>query len=126
MATETVERRSLRVVTLRPVVLLVQDYVGKLEGYHPETPALQDVHRQYIGVWRSHQLACETIVEAMEKRDYVLLSKGTKNLNEARSALLTVLDGLSELLVESGLRSPPETGSPSSAAPRGPFPPGNE
>jgi hypothetical protein len=108
--------------TLSPVVSLVQDYVGRLENYQPQTPTLQTVHQHYVGAWRFHHLACTTIVEAMEKKDYILLAQGTKGLREARSTLLDVLDGLSQLLVESGLR--PEEQSPGPAtAPRGsPFP----
>ena len=92
--------------TLRPIVSIAQDYVRELEGYQPETLTLQDVHRQYIEAWRSHHLACATIVEAMEKQDYILLAKGTEGLREARMSLRDVLAGLSQLLVQSGLRSP--------------------
>jgi hypothetical protein len=92
--------------TLRPVILIVQDYLKELESYQPETSALRDLHQQYIEAWRSHYLACATIVEAMEKKDYVLLAKGTEDIRGARAALLDALAGLSQLLVEAGLRSP--------------------
>ncbi len=108
---ETVERSYYAddhfvLSTLKPVVSLAQDYVGKLEDYEPQTLLLQGLHRRYIEAWRSHELACRTIVEAMEKKDYILLAKGTQELRRARSALRDVLAELYRLMRKEEILSP--------------------
>src|SRR4029453_12610155 len=98
------------VETLKPVIGVTRDYVQQLENYQPHTPALYNVHQEYIEAWRAHSFAMAELVDAVEKKDYVQLAKANNDLLEAQRSVSDALADLARLLREAGLRTetPPE------------------
>ena len=110
---------DLVINTLRPVVGVSQEYVQHLESYQPQTPPLRNVHLEYVEAWRAHYLAIASIVDSMEKKDYIQLSQANNDLLEAQRSVSDALADLARLMREAGLRSD----SPG-AQPPAPPPPG--
>lgn len=96
--------------TLKPVIGVAQQYVEQLESYHPNTPPLHNVHQEYIEAWRAHYFAMASLVDAVEKKDYVQLAKANNDLLEAQRSVSDALADLARLLREAGIRSetPPD------------------
>jgi hypothetical protein len=113
---------ELVIDTLRPIVGVSQEYVQQLENYHPQTPPLRNVHLEYVEAWRAHYLAIASIVDSMEKKDYILLSQANNDLLEAQRSVSDALADLARLMREAGLRAGPSGDQPS--APPAPPPPG--
>jgi hypothetical protein len=91
--------------TLRPVVGVSQEYVQQLENYQPRTPPLRNVHLEYIEAWRAHYLALASIIDSVEKKDYIQLAKSNNDLLEAQRSVSDALADLARLMREAGLRS---------------------
>ena len=94
------------ITTLKPIVGITQQYVQKLETYHPHEKPLQNVHQEYIEAWRAHQFALAAIIACVEKKDYVQLAKANSDLQEAQRSVSDALSNLATLLQRAGLRSP--------------------
>ena len=90
--------------TLRPIVGVSQEYVQQLENYHPQTPPLRNVHLEYVEAWRAHYLAIASIVDSVEKKDYIQLSQANNDLLEAQRSVSDTLADLARLMREAGLR----------------------
>ena len=100
------------VETLKPVIGVTRDYVQQLENYQPHTPALYNVHQEYIEAWRAHSFAMDELVDAVEKKDYVQLAKANNDLLEAQRSVSDALADLARLLREAGLRAETPTEPP--------------
>lgn len=98
--------------TLKPIVGVAQQYVGQLESYQPRTPPLYNVHQEYIEAWRAHYFAMASLVDAVEKKDYVQLAKANNDLLEAQRSVSDALADLARLLREAGMRSETPSGQP--------------
>jgi hypothetical protein len=98
--------------TLRPVIGVAQQYVEQLESYQPHTPPLYNVHQEYIEAWRAHYFAMASMVDAVEKKDYVQLAKANNDLLEAQRSVSDALADLARLLREAGIRSEPPPDQP--------------
>jgi hypothetical protein len=96
--------------TLKPAIGIAQEYVQQLENYHPSSSPLRNVHQEYIEAWRAHYFAMASVVDAVEKKDYIQLAKANSDLVEAQRSVSDALADLARLLREVGLRSetPPE------------------
>lgn len=103
--------------TLRPIVDVSQKYVQQLESHHPRTPPLRNVHLEYIEAWRAHYLAFASMIDAVEKKDYIQLAKANDDLLAAQNALADALTDLARLMQEAGLRSAPPGNQQSRSAP---------
>lgn len=117
--------------TLRPIVDVSQKYVQQLENHHPRTPPLRNVHLEYIEAWRAHYLALATMIDSVEKKDYIQLAKANDDLLQAQRSVADTLADLARLMQEAGLRppssgdqksspfAPPSPGSGSEVSPKG-------
>ena len=103
--------------TLKPVVGISREYVHELEQYRPHTPPLVNVHQEYIEAWRAHHFALATLVDAVEKKDYIQLAQANNDLLEAQRSVFDALADLARLLREAGIQQEP---SPEEQTP---FPP---
>jgi hypothetical protein len=103
--------------TLKPAVGIARDYVQQLEQYHPKAPPLMNVHQEYIEAWRAHYFAMATIVDSVEKKDYIQLAKANNDLLEAQRSVSDALADLARLLREAGIQKEP---SPEEQAPSPP------
>jgi hypothetical protein len=111
---------DLVVDTLRPIVGVSQEYIHQLENYQPQTPPLRNVHLEYIEAWRAHYLAITAIVDSVEKKDYIQLSKANNDLLEAQRSVSDALADLARLMREAGLRSDSPGGQPPMPLPPSP------
>ena len=107
--------------TLKPVIGVAQQYVQQLENYQPRTPALYNVHQEYIEAWRAHYFAMAALVDAVEKKDYIQLAKANNDLLEAQRGVSDALADLARLLREAGMQSEPPADQPP-ASPEEGFP----
>jgi len=100
--------------TLKPMVSVSRNHVNVLEQYHPQTPPLTNVHEEYVAAWRSFSIALSLIVDAVAKKDYVLLAKAKNDLQEAQQSVASALADLAHLLREVGLlkETQPESSAP--------------
>ena len=89
--------------TMRPAIGVAREYVVELERYEPQSPALTQVHQGYIESWRAHEFALVSIVDAVERQDYIQLSRANNELLEAQRSVSDVLAALARLLRESDL-----------------------
>lgn len=117
---------ELIIETIRPVVGVSQEYVQQLENYQPQTPPLRNVHLEYIEAWRAHYLALASIVDSVEKKDYIQLSKANSDLLEAQRSVSDALADLARLMREAGLRSDSPGDQPSKPSAPPPLSPGFE
>ncbi len=98
--------------TMRPAVGVAREYVVELEGYTPQSPALAQLHLGYIESWRAHEFALVSVVDAVERQDYIQLSRANDELLEAQRSVSDVLAALARLLREAGLAADVPTGQP--------------
>ena len=114
---------DLIIGTLRPVVGISQAYVQQLETYQPQTQPLRNVHLEYIEAWRAHYLALASIVDSVEKKDYIQLATSNNDLLEAQRSVSDTLADLARLMREAGLRS--DSPEDQQSTPPAPPPPGS-
>ncbi|MBM4258030.1 MAG: hypothetical protein FJ147_19320 [Deltaproteobacteria bacterium] len=100
---------AFTIQTLKPIVNVAQEYVQRLEKYHPQAAPLQNVHQEYIEAWRSYHLAIAGIIDCVEKKDYVQLAKANTDLLEAQRSVADALSDLDGLLRRAGLRAATES-----------------
>ncbi len=98
--------------TIRPAIGVAREYVVELEGYEPQSPAVMQIHQGYIESWRAHEFALVSVVDAVERQDYVQLSRANDELLEAQRSVSDVLAALARLLREAGLAPDTPTGRP--------------
>lgn len=98
--------------TIRPAIGIAREYVVELEGYEPQSPALMQIHQGYIESWRAHEFALVSVVDAVERQDYIQLSRANDELLEAQRSVSDVLAALARLLREAGLVSDRPTEQP--------------
>ncbi len=98
--------------TIRPAIGVAREYVVELERYEPQSPALTQVHQGYIESWRAHEFALVSIVDAVERQDYIQLSRANEELLEAQRSVSDVLAALARLLREAGVAPDTPTGRP--------------
>ena len=70
------------------------------------------VHQGYIESWRAHEFALVSVVDAVERQDYIQLSRANDELLEAQRSVSDVLAALARLLREAGLTPDTPTGRP--------------
>ncbi len=96
--------------TMRPAIGVAREYVAKLEQYEPHGSSLMSVHQGYIESWRAHEFAMVSIIDAVERQDYIQLSRANEELLEAQRAVSDSLAALARLLREAGLAPDAPTG----------------
>jgi hypothetical protein len=101
------------VATLGGVMDDVQIHLTEIDRFEPRTPPVSEVHQRYRTAWHDLHSSFSTIIGAMERKDYMQLSKGTERMERSRDELLTVAAALNALLEESGLR---DNGAPPAAS----------
>lgn len=89
--------------TLRPAIGTAREYVAELENYTPETEPVVSVHLGYIEAWRAHEFALSSIVDSVERKDYLQLSRSNNELLEAQRSVSDVLAAIAMLLREAGI-----------------------
>jgi hypothetical protein len=82
----------------------VELHLEQIVRYQPRTAAVSAVHERYRHAWRDLHDAFTAIIAAMERKDYLALSRGTEAMGKSREELLTVAVALDTLLSESGLK----------------------
>lgn len=98
--------------TIRPAIGIAREYVVELERYEPQSPALMQIHQGYIESWRAHEFALVSVVDAVERQDYIQLSRANDELLEAQRSVSDVLAALARLLREAGLAPDTPTEQP--------------
>ena len=83
--------------TMRPAIGVAREYVAKLEQYEPHGSSLMSVHQGYIESWRAHEFAMVSIIDAVERQDYIQLSRANEELLEAQRAVSDSLAALARL-----------------------------
>ncbi len=94
------------VATLGGVLDDMQLHLAEIDRYQPMTPAVTEVHDRYRRAWRDLHDSFNAVITAMERKDYVALSKGTERLRTSRQELLLVAAAIGILLEDSGLQKP--------------------
>jgi hypothetical protein len=94
------------VATLGAVMDDMQLHLAEIDRYQPMTPTVTEVHERYRHAWQDLHDAFSTVIESMQRKDYLQLSKGTEALRTSREELLMVAAALSILLEDSGLKEP--------------------
>jgi hypothetical protein len=92
------------VATLGGVMDDMQLHLVEIERYQPRTAPVVEVHERYRKAWNDLHDAFSAVIEAMQRKDYLALSKGTESLRTSRQELLLVAAALDILLEDSGLK----------------------
>ncbi len=92
------------VATLDAVMDDIQLHLVEIDRYRPRTAPVAKVHEQYRKAWNDLYGAFTAVIQAMQRKDYVALSKGTESLRTSRQELLLVAAALDILLEDSGLK----------------------
>lgn len=92
------------VATLGGVMDDMQLHLAEIERYQPMTPAVTKVHERYRQAWRDLHDSFNAVITAMERKDYVALSKGSESLRTSRQELLLVAAAIDILMEDSGLK----------------------
>jgi len=92
------------VATLGAVMDDMQLHLAEIDSYHPRTAAVTEVHDRYKKAWSDLHDSFTTIIEAMQRKDYFALSKGTESLRTSRQELLLVAAAIDILLEDAGLK----------------------
>lgn len=103
------------VATLGSVMDDMQLHLAEIGRYQPMTPAVTEVHDRYRQAWQDLHHAFSAVIDAMERKDYVALSKGTERLRTSRQELLLVAAAIGILLEDSGLQKPHGNEPPASS-----------
>ena len=94
------------VATLGGAMDDIQLHLAEIGQYQPATPPVTEVHDRYRKAWQDLHDAFQAVIDAMQRKDYIALSKGTEGLKTSREELLMVAAALSILMEDSGLRDP--------------------
>ncbi len=92
------------VATLSSVMDDMQLHIAEIDRYQPRTPPVTEVHERYRKAWNDLHDAFSSVIEAMQQKDYVALSKSTEGLRTSRQELLLVAAALDILMEDSGLK----------------------
>jgi hypothetical protein len=92
------------VATLGGAMDDIQLHLAEIGQYRPATPPVTEVHERYRKAWQDLHDAFQAVIDAMQRKDYVALSKGTEGLRTSREELLMVAAALSILMEDSGLK----------------------
>ncbi|MCC6767155.1 MAG: hypothetical protein IT293_21080 [Deltaproteobacteria bacterium] len=92
------------VATLGAVMDDMQLHLAEVERYQPRTAPVTEVHERYRKAWNDLHAAFTSVIEAMQRKDYFALSKGTESLRTSRQELLLVAAAIDILLEDSGLK----------------------
>jgi hypothetical protein len=92
------------VATLGAVMDDMQLHLTEIERYQPRTAPVTEVHGQYRRAWNDLRDSFTAVIEAMQRKDYVALAKGTESLRTSRQELLLVAAAIDILLEDSGLK----------------------
>jgi hypothetical protein len=103
------------VATLGGVMDDMQLHLAEIDRYQPRTSAVTEVHERYRKAWKDLHDSFSAVIEAMERKDYVALSKGTESLRTSRQELLLVAAAIDILLEDSGLKDQEGADRPASS-----------
>jgi hypothetical protein len=92
------------IATVAGVMDDVELHLEEIARYQPRTAPVAKVHDRYRAAWRDLHDSFATILKAMERKDYIALSRGTEAMVRSRDELVTVAAALNLLLKESGLK----------------------
>jgi len=92
------------ITTVAGVMDDVELHLEEIARYQPRTEPVVEVHDRYRAAWRGLRDSFATILNAMERKDYIALSRGTEAMARSRDELVTVAAALNLLLKESGLK----------------------
>lgn len=90
--------------TLGGVMDDVELHLEEVARYQPRTAPVKDVHERYRTAWRDLHDSFADVIGAMERKDYLELSKGTEAMARSRDELITVAAALNLLLKQAGLK----------------------
>lgn len=103
------------VATLGGVMDDVQLHLAEIDRYQPMTPAVTEVHGRYRKAWHDLHDAFTAVIDAMQRKDYLALSKGSDGLRASRQELLLVAAALSMIMEDSGLKESGSADKPASS-----------
>ena len=103
------------VATLGEVMDDMQLHLAEIDRYQPRTPPVTEVHERYRRAWKDLHESFTAVITAMERKDYIALSKGTESLRTSRQELLLVAAAIGILLEDSGLQNPDGREQPASS-----------
>lgn len=103
------------VATLGAVMDDMQLHLAEISRYQPMTPTVTEVHDRYRHAWQDLHDAFSSVIESMQRKDYVQLAKGTEALRTSRQELLLVAAALSILMEDSGLKEPESSERPAAS-----------
>lgn len=92
------------IATLGSVMDDIELHLAQIERYSPRTAPVVQVHQRYLSAWRGLHDGFAASIDAMRRKDYLALSKGTETMRRARSELITVAAALNLLLKDTGLK----------------------
>jgi hypothetical protein len=92
------------VATLSGVMDDMQLHLAEIDRYQPRTAPVTEVHDRYRKAWKDMHDSFTSVIQSMERKDYVALSKGTESLRTSRQELFLVAAAISILLEDSGLK----------------------
>jgi hypothetical protein len=92
------------IATLGGVMDDIELHLAEIDAYQPRTPPVAEVHERYRTAWHDLHDAFAQVIDTMERKDYIALSKGTEAMRRSRSELITVAAALNLLLKETGLK----------------------
>lgn len=95
---------------LKPAIDIAREHVQQLEQYQPKSPPLINVHQEYIEAWRAHHVAMATIIDSVDKKDYIQLAKANNDLIQAQRSVSDALADLTRLSRAAGIQSEPAPG----------------
>jgi hypothetical protein len=100
------------VATLGGVMDDMQLHLAEIDRYKPRTAQVTEVHDRYRRAWSDLHDAFTAVIDAMERKDYLALSKGTESLRTSRQELLLVAAAIDILMEDSGLKDGDDRGPP--------------
>jgi hypothetical protein len=100
--------------TLGDVMDDVELHLEEAARYRPHTAPVIQVHDRYRAAWRDLHDSFAGIIAAMERKDYLELSKGTEAMTRSRDELITVAAALNLLLKQTGLKEE-DAGAPAAS-----------
>lgn len=78
----------------------IDRHLRDVSGYRPTTNELATLHEHYRKGWEDLRAGIDKMIAAVSKKDYVALSKGKSEMNQARATLLRAFAGMNALMEE--------------------------
>lgn len=86
--------------TLKGALPALDEHLREVTVYRPLTPELSQLHEHYRKGWEDLRGALDAVITAENKKDYIALAKGKRQMQEARARLLKAVAGMDALMEE--------------------------